>query len=548
MSDDDVPGPPSSSEVAGEDFLFHLYRGSELLQDNRVHDAKAELEEALSLQPSDPKGQDLLGIVYFRLGLYPRAIAIYERLIRENPHATTPHVNLALAYLKTAQPGLARLALERALELDPHHSRAWGYLGLSLQQLGDYQRAGEAFTAGGHDAMARRLMEMATPTASASLRPEMIGPDELGNHGIGPGRAAVGEAASEAFEELDRSEVAWRRADEPSRPPTGSWSAIEPGLEEPPASVRPSRPPPSLRPSHRPATPPEAAPQPPTRPGPPQTGRDIETAGVPEVVPPAPPAGSNRTTTKTGATDRPAPPREREPVVRPGTLSPETLAPLPSAPSELQGPVTVSQLSRRMVLVFPRDANVVQHTSGLVLVRSRHRFSARFDVVRSMSYANGWATQLLKRRVRGEPTEQPLGGPGSPLFSIEGVGEIVLGPTSGQRLTPIQLERAPLYVRENAIVGFEEQVEYENGRLALGDGDGANMLQLRGEGCVVASLPLQVAAIEVSEQSAVALRALTVLGWVGRIVPSLLPPSESPAGVRGFASFSGSGMVWVHAR
>ena len=39
--------PPSSRDVAGEDFLFHLYRGSELLQDNRVHDAKAELDYVL---------------------------------------------------------------------------------------------------------------------------------------------------------------------------------------------------------------------------------------------------------------------------------------------------------------------------------------------------------------------------------------------------------------------------------------------------------------------------------------------------------------------
>ena len=70
---------------ATEDFLFHLYRGSELLQDNRVHEAKEELEQALKLQPRDAKGQDLLAVVYFRLGLYPRAIEIYEELVRAFP-------------------------------------------------------------------------------------------------------------------------------------------------------------------------------------------------------------------------------------------------------------------------------------------------------------------------------------------------------------------------------------------------------------------------------------------------------------------------------
>ena len=69
---------PSSGTFAAEDFLFHLYRGSELLQENRVREAKEELERALSFQPRDAEGQGLLGVVYFRLGMYPRAISIYE--------------------------------------------------------------------------------------------------------------------------------------------------------------------------------------------------------------------------------------------------------------------------------------------------------------------------------------------------------------------------------------------------------------------------------------------------------------------------------------
>src|SRR6187549_3237023 len=78
--------PPSDS--SNEDFLFHLYRGSELLQDNRVHEAKEELERAIHLQPRDSKGQDLLAVVYFRLGVYPRAIAIFEQLRKKNPRDT----------------------------------------------------------------------------------------------------------------------------------------------------------------------------------------------------------------------------------------------------------------------------------------------------------------------------------------------------------------------------------------------------------------------------------------------------------------------------
>src|SRR5687768_582130 len=212
--------PPSSRDVAGEDFLFHLYRGSELLQDDRVHDAKAELEQALSLQPSDPKSQDLLAIVYFRLGMYPRAIAIYERLVHTHPEAITPRVNLALSYLKTGQPTQARFELERVLERDPNHARAWGYLGLAYQRMGDYEKASHAFAAGGHDAMARRLLEMATTSASVSIRPEPPGPPAAHTAG-----QDVRRAAGDAFQELERTDGGFRADDELPRLPTGTWSA-----------------------------------------------------------------------------------------------------------------------------------------------------------------------------------------------------------------------------------------------------------------------------------------------------------------------------------
>src|SRR6185436_628332 len=127
-----------SAPDATEDFLFHLYRGSELLQDNRVHEAKEELEQALRLQPRDAKVRDLLAVVYFRLGLYPRAIEIYEELVRDFPLDAALTQNLALSYLKTGQPEKARALLEHLVLAEPDHARAWSYLGLVHERLGDY--------------------------------------------------------------------------------------------------------------------------------------------------------------------------------------------------------------------------------------------------------------------------------------------------------------------------------------------------------------------------------------------------------------------------
>jgi uncharacterized protein (AIM24 family) len=495
MAERDAPRTPPAREIAGDDFLFHLYRGSELLQDNRVHEAKGELEQALSLQPSDPKGQDLLGIVYFRLGLYPRAIAIYEQLIKIHPEAIEPRINLSLCYLKTGQPAQARFELEKVVDQNPGHSRAWGYLGLAFQRLGDYERASYAFAAGGHDGMARRLIEMAASGGALSVRPEQ--PASLQNE--------ARKAAGEALGELERG------GDVPFRPPeetpaaegspatnAGAWTAIEPGRE------RVAPPPPRV----------------PTLASSPELAETM--IGVGSVAAVAPPA----------------PPSARIPLGPPS---------VPRRPP-VSAPRRAVDVVRDTLIVFPRDLPVSKHTSGAVLVQATSGFVTRLEAIRSMSYAAGATSSVTPRRARGRTLEEPLGGAASPLVEISGRGELVLGPAMGHILELFLLEEDPLYLCEEALVGFEPGVAHENGRLPVGDGEAIGMVQLRGPGVVVASLPQGVRAIEITDLRTAAIRAIAVLGWVGRVVPRSLPASETPAGVRGLVAFAGEGMVLVDGR
>ncbi|MBX3227144.1 MAG: tetratricopeptide repeat protein [Labilithrix sp.] len=225
LHDSDQPNDSSN-----EDFLFHLYRGSELLQDNRVHEAKEELERALHLQPRDSKGQDLIAVVYFRLGLYPRAIQIYEALRRRNANDTSLLLNLALCYLKTGQPQLARRDLEQLLSLNPGHSRAWGYLGLACERLGDLAQAERAFEQGGHAQMAKRM---------AARREEAIGhappaaPTATGSAPSSP-RQEIRDVAGAAYQELDAGELSFALAEPTSDkdiddPAAASWRPHELG-------------------------------------------------------------------------------------------------------------------------------------------------------------------------------------------------------------------------------------------------------------------------------------------------------------------------------
>jgi len=232
-----VPPPPNDSvrEIASEEFLFHLYRGAELLQDARVHEAKEELEAALHLQPRDPKGQDLLAVVYFRLGLYPRAIQIYEQLHRDNPRDTALLVNLALCYLKTGQGQSAREVLEALLQAVPDHRRAWGYLGLAHKMLGDLEKAEHAFERAGHSQMAKRL--------AAQRGQSMAAPEET-TEAQRVENAAIRATAAVAFQELDSGELSFALA-EPGgkRSESGTWRAIELGTSVRAPSVPPPPPP-----------------------------------------------------------------------------------------------------------------------------------------------------------------------------------------------------------------------------------------------------------------------------------------------------------------
>ena len=153
-----------------EEFLFHLSRGSEFLIANRVVEAKDELERALLFQPRDAKGQDLLAGVYFRLGVYPRAIELWQDLVRVHPEDVALRVNLGLALLKTAQLDEAIKHLQRAVTLDEEHGRAWGYLGLAMWRDGRIDKAREAFVRGGQVSMARRMEEM-LGMSSGSMSP-----------------------------------------------------------------------------------------------------------------------------------------------------------------------------------------------------------------------------------------------------------------------------------------------------------------------------------------------------------------------------------------
>jgi uncharacterized protein (AIM24 family) len=557
-----APDSDGPNDAANEDFLFHLYRGSELLQDNRAHEAKEELERALHLQPHDAKGQDLLAVVYFRLGLYPRAISIYEQLRRTSPRDPALLLNLALCYLKTGQAGLARRDLEQLLAVNPTHARAWGYLGLACERLGALADAQRAFEQGGHGQMARRMADR-----RASQGPPPPIPDESN------AAREVRDVVAAAFEELDAGELSFGLAEPASDSRDNapdSWRPIELGQIQ---RTKPDGSPLSMRSeqlgaeSKKPDTkdgPPPVAALPqlggPTSAGhrdtlmvgvaPPHAAADLEALSrLPSPRPPsfAVPAGNaGRTRTAPlpvvrvpgvgpadmGTYDPNAPTSKRTlpppPVVRPPTVPP---------PAE--------QLTRESIVSFPESGSVIVHPSGVALVRTAPAtgFAARLEALRASS--NALTMKLLERHVKGKSTGESFGGVGSPLVHATGEGQLVLAPRAGRKLSSFTLQDDMCFVREEVLLGFDGELVFENGRLATGEGEFVAVVQLRGKGAVLLEAIGEILTLEVQGNRGISVRREVVLGWFGRLVPRALAPSEAPCGQRGLVSFAGEGRVLV---
>lgn len=477
--------PSPSSAFDGEDFLFHLYRGSELLQDNCIGEAKEELERALRLQPRDVEGQSLLGVVYFRLGHYPRAIEIYEELIRGYPSEITPRVNLALCYLKTGQQMHARESLEDVIRREPTHRRAWGYYGLVLERLGEYDRAQVAFERAGQPQLAARMVELI-----ARARPESQPPQHAEQH------AEVRRAAADAVAELDanvQDPSLFSRA--PEAPAHSSrWRAVELAEEQLPPVSRSGR---SLSPGGRSLTPPARM-------------------GIPSL-----PAVTVEAA--------PAPPAARS-------------AP-PGPPSGI--PSTPSALIQQTIVAWPEPGRRLSLVESLALIRVHVGIAVRNDCLRAVHpEGNGFRRTPLHRRHRGRDTQEPFGGPTS-WSLLEGAGALALAASRGRVLSALEVGNEFIYVREARLLAFDASVRFENGRLPAPPNEPTPIaiVQLSGSGLLVLEGERPLRALAVSADRPVIVHGLSVAGWTGRLLAEPLTTEDSPTHSHGFVAFNGDGAV-----
>jgi uncharacterized protein (AIM24 family) len=221
-------------------------------------------------------------------------------------------------------------------------------------------------------------------------------------------------------------------------------------------------------------------------------------------------------------------------------------------PSE-RAPISIRVAAERGRLDFPEPGAVVVHSPTVALARMRSEskgdgklgFAVRLEAVRAMS--GGVSTSLLERHARGKSLGESFGGIGSPVVELRGEGDLVIGARAACALANFALAEESCFLREDVVVLFDRLLEFDNGKLATGEGEYISVVQFRGTGPLLAEVKGSLLTIEVGAGRSVNVRREGIVGWFGRLVPRALAPSEAPSGQRGLVTFAGDGTVLLSA-
>jgi len=396
----------------------------------------------------------------------------------------------------------------------PDHRRAWGYLGVTLEQLGLLAEAETAFIAGHYASAALRLRER--HAASAACGGEGPVPD------VTPANARAALPGAR-----------FKRKTLPPDPWTGA-TASTPALAvsrlqrfavtlRPPDLVRDS---PAINGSH----------------------------GSAERAPSALESASQRTQER----------RESlEEIPFATTLAPPPRVPqaVSQAPKQSRPVLPLLDAALASLLVVPHEASVVVHATGLVLVAldgdpaDLGGFAARLDVVHAL--AGDLERTPLPRRAGIAP--EPFRD-GVPFTRAAGRGQLVLSPPRGSRLLPLEMDADVAYLREDLVVGFDHTLLCDLGRIRRGETQAVSLVRFRGDGVIVLALRDPFLAFDVRGDEAVTLREDTLIGWLGLLAPAPVVSIERSEGVPAcgsarrptgegpdFLTFSGEGTVLFRA-
>lgn len=551
------------STPSEEEFLHSVVQGGELLSSGKVIEAKDHLERAYELQPKNEKAQNLLGLAYFKLGLFERASEIYELLVRENPADPTLRVNLGLVYLKANALPRAIREFEIATDLAPEHRKAQNYLGLARAQAGEYGRAREHFVLAGSDVMAQRMDralagEVEGDPISQIPQPPSESEGESEQHEAEappPASPEDSENADQPYSLMSEDESAISFAPIQPSVSNGNWNA-QFGLDEaPPPSSDPASEEEELRFAQdeglsavsldrTPDLSAESVEPPPEFDASFEGESNTTIQFGPKI--PVPPNGESPNDTPVEHEQTPRFESSPEPdgaaswraLEQP--LSSETLRAPPPAVSSA---ASLPELAPSLKLFGENEVGPFVIKDEAVMIMVEQEVLSRAQGLASYSGALEFIPEM--KRFRGRATDRSFGDGPDRVMRVRGQGVLIFERGQHQFLS-LDLGEESVYFREAVVFAFQERVMFENGRVPSETPPDLDLVHLRGSGKVLLALGGPLRTLEVQMSRPVTLPLQYLVGWHGNITPRMLvlpwETNHSRAGVElqgeGFALFA----------
>lgn len=566
LSNGDAVSDIRATTEGPERFEQHLNAAGDLLKQDKVSEAKAELASALALKGDDIKALGLFGLACFRLAAFEEALPIYKKLVELKPNDASYRLNLGLVHLKLGNAAQSIRELVKSRDLDPSQQRTVAYLGLAYARLGDFARAYEAFSRSGQEQLASemeqhlteeerelivaRLSGTADPEPDTGLASDAYEVLERTGDPVEDGAAAFAEAQARA------ALAEKRRAAGVAAPDAGQGAApaaapLDPDAEDEWDRLRDSGP--------KPAPGPADASEPPEDTGTERVATDAEMAidairtdeqaeeiGEDEIE-----SVEERRSDQMAAVAAPRAEEARPLPMDAGLVTQAVALAAPSAAAEGAGtrvgigqtaPLPLTTLATaRLIRPEDGDAPFEIGAGGVLIVRVNERVLSRTEEV--VVSCGDLAFEPATRRVRGAATGDVFGEGEKNLFIVTGKGYLVAA-AAGQVFTAVALDDDILYLRETLVFAFEDQLRWENGNVPGSNGQ-MHVVQFRGTGCVVVRSRRPLLSLKLAAERVVYVEASVLAGWIGRVVPRLVTPAAGGKSSAPFVECAGEGVVLI---
>ena len=126
------------------DEAFYVRRASARLRVGRVEEARADLDQALSLSPGSGEAHALRAVIAVAQNDHEKALSEGREAVALSPDSAAAKIALSYALQATFELEAARDTLQKAVEGKPEDGLAWARLSELWLSLGDLDRAVEA--------------------------------------------------------------------------------------------------------------------------------------------------------------------------------------------------------------------------------------------------------------------------------------------------------------------------------------------------------------------------------------------------------------------